>query len=436
MVKTKLKIVSLIALFSSTVMGEVLTLQNAEQKAVENAFEIRATEKEMESKEWEQKNVFTNYLPTVDYNMAYVRMDQDTYDKALVASGGGLSTVNLNSYSHEIAVKQPITNGGAEIYAINIAKHSKKAFIHERDAQIQSVILNTRNMYFRLINAKQYLKISTQSLEWNKQKYKETQARKEMGLLPETEVLRWYSEVVTSEKDVSMATNNVRVLALQLYATMGIAMDDVPNEIIVDQFKYFEDRFYGTTLQEGNYLDNPQLKSIEEYTEVSRGYKDLTTSNFLPKVNAFFNYSWPASDEITPDFDNEGWTTGVTASVPLFHSFKNYTKRQQALSEYSKSQIDEAKAKNNLKINSERLKLDFETAKKNVESSKSLMILMTRQKEMMDQRYKEGLTTQLELMEISVSSQRAEMSYVSELLTALSLEAEYLISIGKLEVIK
>jgi outer membrane protein TolC len=433
----------------SPLRARELPLEVAERTAAENAFEAAAKEFEVQAAKWSTWNVVANYLPRVQYTGNYMRMDEETvrwansaYDfmiEAILPPGTPYpenpNRLFVDSFSHEISVSQPVSNGGAEIIAIRIARHVREAVEMNRQAAVQEAIYTTREAYFNALAAGERTAVETQYLGWAKKNLRKSRTRVQEGAAPVTDLLRWEAEVLQKESDLLTARATERFMILSLYHSMGVTPAEADTSVNLASLDVFEQWYArGPIPADGAVQNNPQLRSVISYTEAAKAQKNLTLTQFLPRLNAFYLYSWPAWDRLEPWDERKGWTAGLSLTIPVFSGFRNTTSYKKSTYEYRKAVVEEAQIKGQLELNLERIALLYAASFKEVEAAKKSMELMDRQLEIMQKRYDGGLVNQLELLETALGARQTRIGYLQSLFKYLLLEAEYLKNTGRLEV--
>ncbi len=455
--------------------GKILTLQEAESTAIKTGYESRAKYFEEQAKEWEKRNVIAGYLPTVNYNLNFLRLGDKTINKSNeVFNGFGLTFADIevlkdqhpgvlfpsdmvspetddeyanpmiqykNSIKHEFSVNQPITNGGAEIIAITIAKHTTRAIGYQVKSLQQESIYATRKAYFDVIAARERTKVAKQDLSWSKQNLHKANVKYETGSIPVTDVLQWEAEVSRKESDVLEAEATEQFMLYTLYQTIGIAPEKVP-EAGLQPFESFE-KWYeqGMKATEASIAGNYDLLALKEFTIVSEKSKDIALTSFLPKVNGFisatleqvFNDAGGISD-INMEKKPPSFAVGAVISVPLFSGFRNSTSYRKSSYEYKKAVVNQQKVETQMKVNLRRVKLFYRASYEGVKAAKKQQELMKKQLEIMQKRYNGGLVNQSQLLEVALGASQTRIGYIQKLFECLLYEAEYLKNVGKLEV--
>ncbi len=438
--------------------AKVLTLSEAENIAISTGFEARRKYYEEQVKEWEKREVLSGYLPKIDYNINFTRFDDSTVQNANIAfdmlenspmlQGVDFKSSKMykNSLTNEISLSQPLYNGGIEISAIKIAYIMKKAFKLQQEESRQGDIFNTRKAYFDALAAIERTKVVKQSLGWTKQNLHNANTKYAAGSIPKTDLLQWEAEVLQKESEVLEAKAFEEFLIMSLLQAIGIPPAENSSLLSLQEFDLFENWYKkGLIDTDDSIASNYQLQSIKLYTQVAEVNKRIAIGAFLPKLNAFCTYSRDNGWEhfnLEKMFDKSDYiiqkpknvTAGLTLTVPLFHGFKNSIGYKKSNYEYLKIMTEEKKVESQLRVNLKRIALFYKASYQGAKAAKKQQELMERQLDIMQKRYNGGLVNQSQLLEVSLGASQTRINYIQKLFECLLYEAEYLKTIGKLEV--
>ena len=149
---------------------------------------------------------------------------------------------------------------------------------------------------------------------------------------------------------------------------------------------------------------------------------------YYPSFGAFLTHSYNLPSNKLDFFDNRRWfpTTifGLKLSVPVFSGGMRNAKVQQAKLTLEKSVTTLQSAENGLKMQAETAKLNFNYALQNVTTTKRLLELAERVEEKTLVKFKEGISSSLELTQAQMQYLNAQSSYVNALYGLLSAKAE------------
>ncbi len=426
----------MVLLLTSLLSAEVLSLKEAELRAMNNGFDIRIDSIDDISRSWQKKNVIAGYLPKVDYNANLMRLDDSTaYYSALTFVESVVPRPNI--LNHEFTLSQPITNGGAEIVAINLAKHTKRAQELGYSANRADLILLVRQRYFELIKAKAQIDIAERDLQWAQKNLANAQIRFESGVLSEIDLLRWKRSIIDKRSFLMQSKALDEYQQAELKVAMGI--DPLSESTIeTDSFEIYETYYHQFELDSGLIDSNLRLQSLDGYREITHDQRKLALTSALPKVNGFGSWGkdqkWGDGADVITSYAK--WSVGIGLNVPLFSGFRNSTAYLEKKHDAIKADIDYEKNRNMMAVNLIRITKFIEAAKIGAESAREQLKLNKKAFEIMNDRYTLGQINQVDLLEMNQAVAGSRLEYITRTLEALYLYSEYQNAIGKLEVIQ
>ncbi len=441
-----------VVLLQTAAHAGLLTLAEAEHAAVTTGFAVRAAHFAQRSAEWGLWNAAGGYLPTASFSSTYMRMDKETVeganfltdmfsalgpaapvitDQQQARSGFG---VYEESWKHSFTFGQSLSNGGAEVFGIAMARHARTAAELQSEAARQQAIYDTRKAYLDALAARERTALSVQTLAWVTENLATARIRHEAGTVPVTDVLQWEAEAAAKEGDVLQAQAFEHFALLTLFQAMGTPVSRADTTVQLQPFDHFEQWYRrGPAAVDGTPDSNPVLRSVQEFTTVARIGKRMAAGRLAPGLNAFASYGWPSWKEFVPPGSTESWTVGLSATVPLFNGTRTVSGYEQALNDYRAAVVDEQNTTNRLAVNLERVRSFYRAAFGSVDAAKRQHGLMEKQLEIMQQRYEAGMVNQSQLLEVELGMRSARMGYIQALVDCLLLETEYRLATGSLE---
>jgi len=413
-----------IALFGLilSLQAQLLTLKEAESRAVKNSFEIRVKQSEEQSKEWEEKNAISNYLPSVDYSLLYLKTDPDFVDK----NSSPFNPLYDNSFSHEISVKQPITNGGAEIMAIKVAKQLKESFNIQKREVTENAISTVQNRYFDLVQLRAAKLLLAKTIEWQGRNLESAQVKEKAGAIPPTDLLRWETELLTSQNELQLLEINEKSALFALWQAMGEQIGNTIPTVELQSPDELEKLLHQSTIDTTRSIENAtSAKLVKQGVLLSGSMKQLKMSAFLPKINAFYSYKWPTTDEFAPQQDGSFWNAGISLSIPIFSGFRNYTAYKQAEYDEMSAKTQMESVNNSLQIGKESISFNYFHTLQSLKLAKQKIDLTTRQLAAVQQRYELGGIGQSVLLEVESAVKAARLEHLDGVIKALKYKTEY-----------
>ncbi|RMD91214.1 MAG: TolC family protein [Calditrichaeota bacterium] len=423
--------ISLILFFISKIFafsqnGELLTLDQAIQIALENNPSLKSAQYGLKASGLNVKYARRNLLPQADLHFSYSRLDPGTVRRGNVFVEVGRTLVKNfnagdpndirpgaydNNFATSFQIIQPLYNGGANWASVSLARAQEWAQEYELENTRQEIILAVKTRYLRALQAQELVTLARQSLKSTEQHLRTTRQMLEVGLRSKTDVLRWEVQKAADEGKLVEAQNNLEIALASLKEAMGIPFDKkialkplhfkpVPlNEKLEDQIKLLQ-------------ANHPQLKKFEATLDAKRVGVRLASAGIQPKINFVYELGWERNNTLALD-SFAFWSATVAVNIPIFHGFSNLAKIQQAKVE--EKQLQEQKQvlervlilqliQARLKVNSALKR--FQIARKGVEQAQENLNVINNSFEV-------GLATNIDVLDAQVALNQAKTNLIN-----------------------
>jgi TolC family type I secretion outer membrane protein len=407
--------------------GKVLKFDEAIKIALEKNLQLHAARKSVSATSWGVKNAYTQFLPTVNLNFQYTRLDGSTVDRANIFVDVGRELVKQfapnedpnqirpaawrDSYGPSVSVTQPIFTGGTLLANLNVAQAQDMTAQANLANTEQQVIYDTQRAYFEVLKAHELIAVAKDNLQTAEEHLSSARKQVEAGLRSRTEILRWEVQKANAESFLVRAENALALAQPALNQVLGLEMDAEYTVVPVEDV----DVRIPATLEEQTALAlrrHPGLRVVEANVDVAGAQVQVARSNFTPKVSLAYNYSWEANNTLA--FDSfKTWSLGVVAQFPIFNSFRDYTTLQRAK--------ETSKQAETLQQDYERgLRLQVMQASLNLEAAKKQLVLTEKAKEQAEENfrvvknsYEVGLASNLDFLDAQNAQNQARWDNVN-----------------------
>lgn len=407
--------------------GAFLTLDDAVKTALENNLSLQAASKGVRASQWGVKKAYLDYLPQVNFNLQYTRLDQGTLDRANAfynfvndpANGQFLPDElrrNVrpgawrNSYGPSVTVLQPIFTGGILSSQLGLAQALDVRSQAGLEATRQEVIFQTHDAYFQVLKAQELLALAEESHRSAQEHLSNSKKMLEVGLRARNEVLRFEVALATAENNLVVAQNNLELSRAGLNQVMGLNLEKEATLKPVEDFSWAAPR----TLEEQTEIAlrrNPGVQVMKSNVSAQQAAVGVARSGFLPKVSLAYNYSWEAND--TWAFDSiKSWSLGIAASFPVFNSFQNYAGLQQqreTLQQVRKMEDDFVRV---LQLQVKQASLNLGASEKRMAITEKAVEEANENLRIVNNSYQVGLLSSLDVIDAEVAAQAAKASRI------------------------
>lgn len=386
----------LLSLFVSTNIY-ALNLDEVVKISLDKNLDIKTSLYEYETSKESYNQSFSNFSPKVNLSYTYNSRDVVVAGDKKDSTASAIASLNL-------------FNGFSDLAILNSTKYNKEAFQYYFNAKKLDVILNTKSAYLDLLNKKRDVATKEEAYKLFEKQYLDSKNKYEQGLMSKNDLLNIEVNMINAKQNLIQSKGNLDISKYELSSILGgfqineNALDDLNEQAIsLNDFseKMLENR---SEYKASNLL-------VKSAKESSFGAK----SAFMPKVDIFMSYNEYGDDATigggrTNLPDNQE-VVNVTASWNIFNGTKDY-------SEVIKKNIAVKNALNNFEKLKLSLKLQFEKAKTNLgvatlnlDSSKVALEQAHENYKIVENRFKEGLSSTTELIDANYLLTLAKQNY-------------------------
>ena len=256
----------------------------------------------------------------------------------------------------------------------------------------------------------------------------ETSSIQKEGLIEIQDVEQLELTLEGMRNNISRAANMKKMAFNLLKLNMGI---DISKEItITETIDQLSGAFNGSEYGNKEFVPSqiPEYKIMQTQIKLSEYTIQNEKAKYYPSFGAFITHSYNLPSNKLDQFDNRRWFPtsiwGLKLSVPVFSSGMRRARVQQAKLGLEKSLITMNSAENGLKLQAESAKLNMNFAMENMKTMKNSLELADRIQQKTLIKYKEGVSSSLELNQAQMQYLSAQSNYINSIYTLLTSKAE------------
>lgn len=352
------------------------------------------------------------YLPQINATGSYVRILKTEFAQLIkelsaMAPGEAVPFGLKHTWSGGVQVNQYVWDGDRTPSAVAIAKSTLDLARLDERGQVAQSVLDVTQAYFNAVLADQLVVIGEGSLALAQQTYDYAKLGYEKGSGSEFDMVRSEVSRDTNRTALIRALADREIAYVRLRQLLGLPVD-IP---LVLTSKLAGDSS-AVAKQAADVPPGPEFLPIAQARATldnRRAQVRLARAQFMPQISAFMNYNvvdyptrfWPDSNWLT------NWTLGVNVAVPIFTGFRN-------LGQYRATQADRraaeqllAEAQEQTAVADIQSRTDVETSSATLVSSARSADLARRAYQIADLRYRQGVSTYLELSDARLALDRA-----------------------------
>lgn len=395
------------------------TLDEAMTYALEHNWDLQNSSLAVRQAEADRWGAIATMLPQVNGTLDY--SNYMGYEMEFGETGLAIAMPPYGS----IGVNASMSVSGAQIISTLIGKLSiEMADVSHRQSQ-QEVAEQVRLLYFSALVSTQTVELLRRNLGTVRKLHEFSQKSVDAGVAEQVDADQILVQVATLESSINEAERGLEMIYNSMRLQMNVGFD---KEIVLTQtldelmdVEHSLDLLYDDFILENNFSYQLALQSTELY----RKQKNLAGWAYGPTLSAFYQYTGRKyfSDEMTMNMTPPNMV-GLTLSIPIFSSGRNYTSFQKAKLDYQKQLNTLENTKMALNIQHRQLKYNlssayerYQTQVKNVEVSQAVF-------DNIGKKYEFGHASSLDVTNAATTLITAQSTYVQAALDYVTAQIE------------
>ena len=394
-----MRLLLLLLLFS---ISYSLTLEEAIRLALEKNIESVKSELDLRKVEERIREVRGSVLPTVTLSARYTRWDPN-YISSFVPKNKYLLTLSLNQTVFDKSVWD----------ALRLAKRSRElqeAVIKDVKSSLKAEV---EKLYWAVLLKKEVLREKEESLRYWEDYFRLVEEKYREGIVPKYEFLRARAQFRQARADLIRARSDYRTSINSLKNLLGIT-GEVELEGELRKVSFNIEKPKDTLLKR-----NTTLAVLERTLRVKKESVELRRAEYYPKLSFFANYNV----ENIKDFRNgrleedtrKGYSFGLSLDFTIFDGQKRSARVMQ-------ERLEELKVKEEIEFKRKELlnKLDsllsqLRALREEILAREDTLLASEESLRNATERYREGVGSQVELLEARRSYEDAKLSYLNSI---------------------
>lgn len=449
-------ILLLVAFVTTTATAQTtqrITIDEAIDIALENNFQLRQAENNLDLAEKNIIGEYADFAPTLNGNLSGSSSEGQQFIAEINTFGNFIN----NSVRGGLNVGLPIFNGFENIRSLRSSQLNKQSREENLRRARETVIFNTASGFLQVILDRELLEIARQNLETSRKQLEQIKAQVEVGTRPSVDQFNQEATVANNELEVTNRENALELSRIQLIRQMQIdPLGDYefvipkanPDEL--DPNLYNLNKLVDTALENRADINSQELAiKIQEYqVKIARGA-------MLPSVNLNAGISSSYSDQSrnrVPDPNNPGQSISVPISfedqffdqqitksigfsvqIPILNGLNQRLNMETQKINYKNARLDLENIRLQVVQEVTQAFNDYTAVVKQLEASKKSLEASQKAFETQQERYNVGASTLIELSQAQADFVQAQSNYTQAIYNFIFQEKLLDYYLGKLD---
>jgi len=396
-----------------------LTLDKAIELALKNNYDIRLARKDIDRATAQIEEAYSNVWPSINGRADYTRNIKSQVlfipPNSPFNPSSTTQTISLgaaNSFNLMVTLNQTIFDMSVNT-AIRMAGDYYNYYKYSAQSTEDDIIFMVKQAFYTVLLTKQLIDVSTKSYEVAKANFDNVKSQYNQGASSEYDFLRAEVRLSNVNPLLIQSKNNYEMAKDNLKNLLAINLDE--NIEVEGNFELGEaDSVLINQPAEDLLQKNPMLIALEFQSSVLERNISLQRSGYYPSLSGFANYNWQTQDN-TFEFSNYFWanvvTVGLNLKVPIFDGFSRNARIEQAIVDKEKIELTRNKAFEGLRIQLVQARLKMLESYERVRAQEKSLTQAARAVDIAQSRYKNGIGTQIEILDTQISLTVTQTSY-------------------------
>jgi outer membrane protein len=402
--------------------GNVLTLDEALQIALENHPSIRASKERIDAQQAVVGQQMAAYYPQVNMTDGFQSGSQ-------TGSTTGVADRPFETYLIRTAVNMTLYNFGKREGTVQSARDILDVTNFNYKTTVDGVILGVKQSYFTYLGLRAIVKVREDTVKSRQLLARQAQGFYEVGTRARIDVARAESNLYLAEADLITAQNAVKVAWAILKNAMGVR--DLPERPLVEDVTMAPIPYTLDQAKEIAFAFRPELKSFDAQRKAQDQLIAVARRGHLPDLIFDANYrrSNTSVENTFPLLG--GWQVGLSLLIPIFDGFRTTNRVQETLHTYYVIKSQEELQRQQVALDVEQAWLRLVELQERIKANEAAANAAKENLDLANGRYEVGVGSIIEATDAQNLYTDAQTTYIRTLYDYKIAEAALVRAIGQ-----
>jgi outer membrane protein TolC len=390
-----------------------LSLAQCIRVTLDNNRQILMSREEKEKAKGRLKEATSLKYPHISGNLSYTRLDEvSKFD----VGGMTIETGSLNNYKSEASINQLLYQGGrinASIKSAQIGETLADTQIANTEEEI--ILLATKSYYDVLLN-QEVVSINKKSLENVSEHLRNVKLLNKEGVASNYDVLRSGVQMSNTKTLLIQSESVLRLSKLSLLRIMGAPIDDESSDMeLTDKLAYTPKEIESVKALDTAFQMRKDIKQAKLMLDLQNKNITIAKSALRPSLSlaAGIGEEKPSRHSMGVIEWGDYWSASLLMSFPLFEGGQTRGKLAQEKATLSQYQIALRDTEEKTQYEIKQAVLSINDAAELIGSQQENVKQAEEGLRLAELGFKNGVNTQLEVMDAQVALDIARKNYLS-----------------------
>ena len=403
--------------------GNVLTLDEALQIALENHPSIKVSKEQIDTQQAVVGQQMAAYYPLVNMTNGFQTGTQ-------AGSNVGVADRSFETYIIRTGVNMILYNFGKREGNVQSARDTLDATNFNYKTTVDGVIFFVKQSYFTYLGLRAIVKVREETVKSRQLLARQAQGFYDVGTRARIDVARAESNLYLAEADLITAQNQVKVAWAIFKNSLGVRV--LPERPLVEDVTMTPVQYSLDQAKELAFASRPELKSFDAQRRAQDQLIAVARRGHLPDLIFDFNYRRSNSSVVENTFPLlGGWQVGLNLLIPIFDGFRTTNRVQETLHTYYVIKSQEELQWQQVALDVEQAYLRLVELQERIKANEAAASAAKENLDLANGRYEVGVGSIIEATDAQNLYTEAQTTYIRTLYDYKIAEAQLIRAIGQ-----
>jgi outer membrane protein len=403
--------------------GNVLTLDEALQIALENHPSIKVSKERIDAQQAVVGQQMAAYYPQINMTNGFQSGNQ-------VGSTTGVADRSFETYLIRTGVNMTLYNFGKREGTVQSARDTLDVTNFNYKTTVDSVIFFVKQSYFTYLGLRAIVKVREEIVKSRQLLARQAQGFYDVGTRARIDVARAESNLYLAEADLITAQNAVKVAWAIFKNSLGVR--ELPERPLVEDVTMTPVQYSLDQAKELAFASRPELKSFDAQRRAQDQLIAVARRGHLPDLIFDFNYRRSNTSAVETTFPLlGGWQVGLNLLIPIFDGFRTTNRVQETLHTYYVIKSQEELQRQQVALDVEQAYLRLVELQERIKANEAAANAAKENLDLANGRYEVGVGSIIEATDAQNLYTDAQTTYIRTLYDYKIAEAALVRAIGQ-----
>ncbi len=403
-----------------------ITLKEAIQRSLTNQPLLKQAEQEINAADAKIKQQNSFFYPDVEGDLSYTRIGPIP---SFIFGGANLYLAPANNYDAHVSARELLYDFGKRDALVDLAKSYKLSSEDKITLIKNNLSYQTTKAFYTVLFLERSIEVKNEQINTLNRHIEITTKMVQSGSATDYDILITKVKLAAAQNQKIDMKNALAKAKIYLKSLMGWPDSSTIN--LTGSFKADSSVFNTDSLIADAYDQRPEMKLAKDAEKSAAFSKNLTSLTEKPTLNVFVSYGLKNGFEPNLDVLRGNWVAGLSANFPIFNGNLKEAKLEEADANVLAVSAKILNLKRNIKADVEAAVTDYNSNNDKFNTTKLQVDQAKQAVQRAEIRYRDGVITNLDLIDAETSLSEAELQYVQVLYKNVLNSYEVYQAIGK-----